>query len=100
MLIDRLANGVVILDRPTKPCRIERLAPARFRIVLTEGRNRQIRRMCQVLGYRVLTLHRVRIMHVTLDGLISGQWKPLTGRERAQLYQAVGRDSSQDPRDS
>jgi 23S rRNA pseudouridine2604 synthase len=84
------------IDRPTKPCRIERLGPARFRIILTEGRNRQIRRMCQVVGYRVLTLHRVRIMHVTLDGLASGAWKPLTGEERAQLFQAVGRDSSRD----
>ncbi|NOS81936.1 MAG: pseudouridine synthase [Nitrospira sp.] len=92
--IDRMAQGVDILDRPTKPCRIERLSPTRFRIVLTEGRNRQIRRMCQVLGYRVLTLHRVRIMHVTLEGLVSGAWKPLSGEERAQLFQAIGRGGS------
>jgi 23S rRNA pseudouridine2604 synthase len=51
--------------------------------------------MCQVLGYRVLMLHRVRIMHVTLDGLVPGQWKPLTEEERVQLFQAVGRGSSQ-----
>jgi 23S rRNA pseudouridine2604 synthase len=50
--------------------------------------------MCQVLGYRVLTLHRVRIMHITLDGLVSGKWKVLTGEERAQLFQAVGRGGS------
>lgn len=93
--IDRMAQGVVILERPSKPCRIERLGPSRFRIILTEGRNRQIRRMCQVLGYRVLTLHRVRIMHVTLDGLVPGAWKPLTGEERVRLFQAVGRRSSQ-----
>ena len=93
--IDRMAQGVVILDRPTKPCRIERLGPARFRIILTEGRNRQIRRMCQVVGYRVLTLHRVRIMHMTLDGLVPGAWKQLTVNERKQLFHAVGRDSSQ-----
>ena len=94
-----MAHGVIIVNRPTKPCRIERLGPARFRIILTEGRNRQIRRMCQVLGYRVLTLHRVRIMHVTLEGLVSGAWKPLTGEERAQLFQAVGRGSSPGPHD-
>jgi 16S rRNA U516 pseudouridylate synthase RsuA-like enzyme len=51
--------------------------------------------MCQVLGYRVLTLHRVRIMRVTLDGLVPGAWKPLTVEERTQLFQAVGRGSSQ-----
>ena len=96
--IDGMTQGVVILGRPTKPCRIERLGPARFRITLTEGRNRQIRRMCQVLGYRVLTLHRVRIIHITLDGLVSGEWKPLTGEEREQLFRAVGRGSSQSTR--
>jgi 23S rRNA pseudouridine2604 synthase len=89
--IDKMAQGVVILDRPTKPCRVERLGPARFRIILTEGRNRQIRRMCQILGYRVLALLRVRIMHITLDGLVPGKWTALTGEERAQLFHAVGR---------
>ena len=92
--IDRMAQGVDILDRPTKPCRIERLGSARFRIILTEGRNRQIRRMCQVLGYRVLTLHRVRIMHITLEGLLPGKWKSLTGEECTKLFHAVGRNSS------
>jgi 23S rRNA pseudouridine2604 synthase len=52
--------------------------------------------MCQVLGYRVLMLHRVRIMHMTLGGLAPGAWKPLTEEERAQLFQAVGRQGSQD----
>ena len=99
IFIDGMTQGVIILDRQTKPCRIERLGPTRFRIILTEGRNRQIRRMCQVLGYRVLTLHRVRIMHVTLDGLVPGKWKPLTGEECAQLFQAVGRGSGQGVRD-
>ena len=93
--IDHMAQGVVILDRPTKPCRVERIGPARFRIILTEGRNRQIRRMCQLLGYRVLALHRVRIMHITLAGLVPEAWKPLTDEERMQLFQSVGRVSRQ-----
>lgn len=93
--IDNMAHGVVILDRPTKPCQVERLGPARFRIILTEGRNRQIRRMCQLLGYRVLALLRVRIMHITLEGLAPGGWKPLTSEECARLFQAVGRGSRQ-----
>ena len=89
--IDRMAQGVVILERPTKRCRIERLGLARFRIILTEGRNRQIRRMCQALGYRVTQLHRVRIMNITIKGLIEGEWKELTEGERSGLLRAVGR---------
>jgi 23S rRNA pseudouridine2604 synthase len=89
--IDRMAQGVVILERPTKLCQIERLGLARFRIILTEGRNRQIRRMCQTLGYRVTQLHRVRIMNITITGLIEGEWKELTEEERSDLLRAVGR---------
>jgi 23S rRNA pseudouridine2604 synthase len=89
--LDRLATGVVILGRKTKPCRVERLAPKRLKMVLTEGRNRQIRRMCQAVGYRVIALHRVRMMHITLAGLPSGTWKPLLPREQQQLLTAVGR---------
>ncbi len=92
-VLDRLAEGVVILGSKTKPCRVEPLGPKRFRIVLTEGRNRQIRRMSQAVGYRVVALHRVRIMHITLTGLPSGGWKPLTPHEREVLLHAVGRTS-------
>jgi 23S rRNA pseudouridine2604 synthase len=90
--LDRMSHGVMILGCKTKPCRTIRIGRNRFRIVLTEGRNRQIRRMCQALGYRVTTLHRVRIMHITLGGLGVGEWKELTAAERAKLMQAVGRD--------
>ncbi len=89
--LDRMTQGVVILGSPTKPCRMTRQSPARFHIVLTEGRNRQIRRMCQALGYRVVALHRVRIMHLTIAGLSVGQWRPLTDQERRELFRAVGR---------
>ena len=80
-----------VLERPTNPCRIERLGLARFRIILTEGRNRQIRRMCQALGYRVTQLHRVRIMHITIKGLVEGEWRELTEEEQRGLLRAVGR---------
>ena len=63
----------------------------RFRMILTEGRNRQIRRMCQALGYRVTKLHRTRIMHITVNGLSVGSWKELTSPEREELLRAVGR---------
>jgi 23S rRNA pseudouridine2604 synthase len=89
--IVQMARGVVISGRRTKPCQIERLSPVRFRIILTEGRNRQIRRMCHALGYRVLGLHRVRIMHITITGLPPDTWKDLTDEERTRLLREVGR---------
>ncbi len=89
--LERMAAGVMVLGKRTKPCTVVRLGSRRFRIVLTEGRNRQIRRMCQALGYRVVSLQRVRIMHITLDGLRPGQWKNLTEQERSKLFRALGR---------
>ncbi len=87
----RMGEGVVILGARTRPCTTTRLGPRRFRIILTEGRNRQIRRMCQALGYRVVSLHRVRIMHITVEGLHAGQWTDLSAEERERLFQALGR---------
>ncbi len=87
--LNRMASGVIILGQRTRHCRITRVGPRDFRIVLTEGRNRQIRRMCRALGYRVCTLHRIRIMHIPIDGLRVGEWKYLTARERAMLFDAV-----------
>jgi 23S rRNA pseudouridine2604 synthase len=91
-VMDRLAAGVVILGSKTRPCRVERLGPKRFSIVLTEGKNRQIRRMCRTVGYRVIALHRIRIMHITLAGLPSGAWKPLSPLEQGELLTAVRRN--------
>ncbi|MEK6586807.1 MAG: 23S rRNA pseudouridine synthase F, partial [Nitrospirota bacterium] len=85
--------GVVILGSVTRPCRMARVGRDQFRIILTEGRNRQIRRMCHALGYRVITLHRTRIMHITVKGLRAGEWKELTSEEREPLFAAVGRGS-------
>ena len=76
-----MASGVRILGTVTKPCKVTRVAPATFRIVLTQGLNRQIRRMCSFFGYKVLRLQRVRIINVTLEGLKIGQWRELSGRE-------------------
>jgi 23S rRNA pseudouridine2604 synthase len=91
--LDRMAGGVVILGSVTRPCRMSRVGRDQFRIILIEGRNRQIRRMCQALGYRVTQLHRTRIMHITVRGLRAGEWKELTSEEREQLFAAVGRGS-------
>lgn len=92
MFLDHMSNGVMVLGSMTKPCRLERTGSAQFRIILTEGRNRQIRRMCQALGYRVVRLHRVRMMHITIEGLKVGEWKELSTEERKQLLKAVGRE--------
>jgi 23S rRNA pseudouridine2604 synthase len=89
VFVDRMAAGVMILGMRTRSCRVSRVGPRDFRIILTEGRNRQIRRMCQALGYRVVTLHRTRIMHITIDGLRAGQWQYLTEREQSALLEAV-----------
>ncbi len=88
--LDQMARGVVILGKSTRPCACARLGPRKFRIVLTEGRNRQIRRMCQTLGYRVAALHRVRIMHISIQGLGVGQWANLSEHERAVLLETLG----------
>lgn len=87
--LDGMAAGVLILGQRTRRCRLSRVGPRDFRIILTEGRNRQIRRMCQALGYRVDTLHRIRIMHITIDGLRAGEWKYLTDEERTMLLATV-----------
>jgi 23S rRNA pseudouridine2604 synthase len=90
VFLNKMAAGVEILGRKTRRCVMKRLGPKRFTIVLTEGRNRQIRRMCRQLGYRVVALHRVRIMHITLEGLRPGEWKDLSNEERERLFAALG----------
>ena len=76
-----MAAGVPILGTITKPCTTARMGRNRFRIVLTQGLNRQIRRMCEHFGYTVRRLRRVRIINVTLEGLGPGRWRDLSRRE-------------------
>lgn len=83
--LERMAKGVPILGTVTKPCSVTQLNKRAFRIILTQGLNRQIRRMCQYLGYQVATLKRVRIMHIELGELKPGQWRPLTPQELSRL---------------
>ena len=79
--VERMQKGVPILGTITKECTVEKLNKTTFRIVLTQGLNRQIRRMCEYLGYKVATLKRVRIMHIHLGNLPPGQWRELTEEE-------------------
>jgi 23S rRNA pseudouridine2604 synthase len=80
-----MAGGVEILDRTTAPCRVHGISKNVFRIVLTQGLNRQIRRMCEVFGYTVRRLVRVRFVNIMLDGLSPGRWRNLTRDELADL---------------
>lgn len=80
-----MASGVEILDTVTKPCEVYRVNERVFRIILTQGLNRQIRRMCQAFGYRVTRLERIRIMNIKLGSLKIGQWRDLTNNELKEL---------------
>lgn len=79
--IQKMRNGVRILGTVTQKCFVKQEGTDRFRIILTQGLNRQIRRMCEVLGYNVESLKRIRIMNITLAGLPSGKWRYFTGAE-------------------
>src|SRR5882762_5731186 len=80
-----MASGVKIMGELTKPCRVSRIDRETFRMILTQGLNRQIRRMCSALGYKAQRLQRVRIMNIHLGTLSPGKWRHLTDRELAGL---------------
>lgn len=80
-----MSGGVKILGERTLPCQVTRMAERVFRIILTEGKNRQIRRMCSAFGYEVRRLQRVRIMNIRLGTLPAGQWRELTSQEKGEL---------------
>ncbi|RBW50666.1 23S rRNA pseudouridine(2604) synthase RluF [Marinobacter sp. F3R11] len=91
--IQGMAGGVPILGTMTKKCKVVQESRFVFRITLVQGLNRQIRRMSEYFGYEVTRLERVRIMNVNLKGLATGQWRDLTEKELADLFDAI-RDSS------
>lgn len=90
--IQDMSNGVPILDVVTKKCKVEKTGTRTFRIILTQGLNRQIRRMCEALGYRVVHLKRVRIMNIKLAGLRPGSYRSLTAEEEKELREMVRGD--------
>jgi 23S rRNA pseudouridine2604 synthase len=79
-----MKSGIPILDTVTRECEVEKITDYMFKIVLTQGLNRQIRRMCEYLGYEVLTLKRIRIMNVTLD-IPVGEYRDFTDQEFKEL---------------
>lgn len=90
--LEKLQRGIYLkeLRVRTRPCRAWRTGPKSFRIVLTQGLNRQIRRMCRSCGFRVITLRRVRILNLTLEGLKPGEYRELTEEELSELKTRVG----------
>jgi pseudouridine synthase len=85
--VERLAAGVELEDGPTAPARVRRLAPSRLELVLHEGRNRQVRRMCEAVGHPVRRLHRSRYADIEVDDLAPGEWRELSREEVAGLLQ-------------
>lgn len=83
--LQKMGNGIPILGTVTKKCIVQRVGKFMFKIILTQGLNRQIRRMCEFLDYRVVTLKRVRIMNIHLGNLKAGTWRDLTEKELKEL---------------
>lgn len=91
--IKKMRSGVRILNTTTQPCFARQESTHRFRIILTQGLNRQIRRMCEALGYNVESLVRVRIMNITLAGLPAGKWRHFTPAEVTAIRDMVAQSS-------
>ena len=83
--ICKMSNGVNVLDTVTRPCKVRRINNNTFNIILTQGLNRQIRRMCKTLGYNVIKLERIRIVNVVSTGIEIGKWRELTKEEIKKL---------------
>ena len=94
LALKMMADGVKIMGEITKPCKVSRVSEKTFRMILTQGLNRQIRRMCSALGYRVQHLRRVRIINIDLGTLAPGEWRELAEAEVAALL------PSRPPRDA
>lgn len=94
--IGNMSSGVPILGVMTRKCQVKQLGKNTFKIILTQGLNRQIRRMCEYLGYQVVSLKRIRIMNIQLD-LPTGQWRDLTESELQEILQMVAHSSKTQP---
>lgn len=87
--LKNMSEGVKILDTTTLPCEVVQLSKYDFKIILTQGLNRQIRRMCEELGYNVYRLQRIRIMNIQLGTLPIGQWRYLSKKEKINLFKEL-----------
>ena len=87
--LNRMAAGVPILDTVTRPCQVQKIGKYTFSIILTQGMNRQIRRMCEALGYQVKDLVRTRILNIRLGNLKEGEYRQVTDEELNELYEQI-----------
>lgn len=90
--IEKMGKGVPVLDTVTKPCKVWKEDNYSFHIILTQGLNRQIRRMCEYFGYKVVYLRRDRVMNITLEGLKKGKYRHLSKKEIAELKRQLKED--------
>ncbi len=92
LFLEKMQNGIYLkeLEVTTRKCTVEKMGPYTFRIVLTQGLNRQIRRMCEVLGYRVVQLKRIRVMNIGLGNLKTGEYREIYEEELEELYRQAG----------
>lgn len=95
--LEKMSKGVPILGVMTKKCKITQESTFVFRIILIQGLNRQIRRMCEHLGYEVTKLERTRIMNISLKGIPTGEWRELTPEEQTEIYKMVEKSSANAP---
>jgi 23S rRNA pseudouridine2604 synthase len=91
--VKKMSNGIPLLGTVTKKCFVKQEGEKKFRIILTQGINRQIRRMCAALGFKVTSLLRVRIMHITLQGLAKGKWRYFTPAEITEINRLIAGSS-------
>lgn len=94
--LDGMAKGgIPVQDQLTRPCEVEKTGEKTFRIILTQGLNRQIRRMCEYFGYQVVKLKRIRIMNITLGDLPSGSYREVSREEQEELYRRIQGSTNQ-----
>ena len=93
--IEKMSNGIPILDTVTRKCKVEKIGKYTFRIILTQGLNRQIRRMCEYLGYKVTRLQRLRVMNIELGNLKPGAYRHVTEEEIKELYELIKYSSNE-----
>ena len=93
-------GGIPVQEQQTRPCKVEKTGERTFRIILTQGLNRQIRRMCEYFGYQVVKLKRIRIMNIMLGDLPTGSYRELSREEQEELYRRIQGSSNQPVREN